>query len=291
MKTGYIWRDYIVASVDVLGQRAEFKKIADYLVDEVPQNKLDEVAENTVYVIENLRKGFKDLYEAYTAKSESEVKVPAEHKAEYDAMRASAPIGFQFFSDSMIAHVALRTEKYRLNDVNAILGILSAIGGQLVITLAMENSFRAGIELGIGTELDDGDIYGPVLAETYELESKVAKYPRIVIGKKLKDYLDNHSKGLPLAPNQTIRDVNGCKLMADACLSMIIEDEDGRLILDYLGENFRKRYNFDPSGKVYDLALRFVKAKMKEKSDSGDKEVAAKYEKLLDYFELKLPKS
>jgi len=114
MRCGYVWRDYIVASVDVLGQKNEFKKITDYLVEEVPQNKLNEVAENTVCVIEILREGFKDLYEACTAKSESKVKVPIEHKAEYDAMRASTPIGFQFFSDSMIAYVALRTKKYRL---------------------------------------------------------------------------------------------------------------------------------------------------------------------------------
>lgn len=291
MKTGYEWRDYIIASVDVLGQRAEFNKIADYLVDEVPQNTLEEVAENTVSVIEYLRQQFKDLYESYCAKSESKVEVPAEHKAEYDAMRASAPIGFQFFSDSMIAHVALRTEKYRMNDVIAINGIFSAIGAQLLITLASGNSFRCGIELGIATKFEDGDIFGPVLREAYDLESKVAKYPRIVIGEKLEKYLDNYSKGLPLVPGQTERDVNGCKTMADVCLRMLDNDKDGRLILDYLGEYFRNRFNFDPSGKVYDMALQFVKAKLKEKSDSGDMEVAAKYEKLLGYFELKLSKS
>ena len=94
MRCGYVWRDYIVASVDVLGQKDEFKKIKTYLVDEVPQEKLEEVAENTVCVIENLRKQFKYLYDLYTAKSASMVRVPKEHQAEYDEMRASAPIKF-----------------------------------------------------------------------------------------------------------------------------------------------------------------------------------------------------
>ena len=137
MRCGYVWRDYLVASVDVLGQKDEFKKIQNYLVDEVPQDKLEEVAENTVCVIENLRKQFEYLYDSYIAKNKSMDRVPEEHQAEYDEMRASAPIGFQFFSDSMLAYVPLRTKKYHTSDLVAINGIFAAVGGQLLMTLAL----------------------------------------------------------------------------------------------------------------------------------------------------------
>jgi len=290
MRYGYMWRDYIVASVDVLGQKDEFKKIENYLVDEVLQEKLEEVAENTIYVIEILRKGFKDLYEVYTAKSESKVKVPEEHKAEYDAMRESSPIRFQFFSDSMLAYVPLRTKKYRLNDMIAVYGVFTAVGGQLLMTLAMEDSYRAGIELGIGTEFEDGGIYGPALAEAHKLEDKVAKYPRIVIGNTLKNYLDNYSKGRPLGPDQNKRDVEGCKNMANICLRMIDKDLDGCLILDYLGEEFRNRLKINLNGDIYDMAQRYVEKKYKEKSNSGDKKLALRYEQLCNYFERRLSK-
>ena len=294
MRCGYVWRDYIVASVDVLGQKDEFKKIESYLVDEVLQDKLEEVAENTICVIENLRKQFKDLYDSYTAKRASTVKVLKEHQAEYDEMRTSAPIGFQSFSDSMIAYVPLRTRKYHTSDLVAINGIFGAVGGQLLITLAViESSYRAGIELGIGTEFEGGGVYGPVLAEAYKLEAEVAEYPRIVIGKKLKKYLDKCSKSNPLSPNQTPRDIMNCKHMADVCLRMIDKDQDGCLILDYLGKEFRNRFlnKIDPSGDIPNMAIKAVKEKLKEKSDSEDMKVAAKYEKLLAYFELKLSKS
>ena len=194
----------------------------------------------------------------------------------------------------MIAYVPLRTEKYHTNDLVAINGIFGAVGAQLLITLAaIESSYRAGIELGIGTEFEGGGVYGPALAEAYKLENEVAKYPRIVIGKKLKKYLDEYSKGNLLAPDQIPRDVKGSKIMADVCLRMIDKALDGCLILDYLGKEFRNIFlnKIYPSGNVYNMAIKVVKEKLKEKSDSGDMEVAAKYEKLLGYFELKLSKS
>lgn len=55
--------------------------------------------------------------------------------------------------------------------------------------MASKKAFRAGVEVGLGTELDNGEIYGPVLYKAYELESKVAEYPRIVVGKELINYL------------------------------------------------------------------------------------------------------
>jgi len=289
MKCEYLWRDYIVASVDVLGQRKEFEKIEEYLVDEVPQEKLDEVAGNTVCIVEILRKGFTDLYETYTAKSESKVEVPVEHKAEYNAMRESSPIKFQFFSDSILAYVPLRTKNCRLNDLIAVRGVFAAVGGQLLMTLAIGDSYRAGIELGIGTEFEDGGFYGPALASTYKLESEIAKYPRIVIGEKLKKYLDGYSKGNLVAPDQTKRDVEGCKMMADICLGMIEKDQNNCLILDYLGKEFRNRVKIDPKNELYDIALNYVETKLKEKSDSGDKKLALRYRQLYNYFKEKLP--
>jgi len=261
MKCEGFKQDYIVAYIDVLGQKEEFKKIEDYLVDEVPQEKLDEVAENTVLLVELLRKGFKELFEGYTAESESKLKVPVEDKAEYDAMRESSPIKFHFSSDSMLAYVPLRNKKYLLNDLIAIHGIFGAVGGQLLMTLAINSAYRAGIELCIGKEFKDGGIYGPALGSAYTLESEIAKYPRIVIGEKLKKYLDNYSKGHLLAPDHTKRYINGCKRMASVCLGMIDKDQDGCLILDYLGEDFKNRFNLDPSGNIYVMAIKAVKKK------------------------------
>jgi hypothetical protein len=48
---------------------------------------------------------------------------------------------------------------------------------------------RGGIELGLAMDIDNDDIYGPALARAYTLESKVAQYPRIVIGEELILYL------------------------------------------------------------------------------------------------------
>jgi hypothetical protein len=45
---------------------------------------------------------------------------------------------------------------------------------------------RGGIEIGLGAELDDREIFGSGISEAYRLESKIADWPRILIGKQLR---------------------------------------------------------------------------------------------------------
>ena len=48
---------------------------------------------------------------------------------------------------------------------------------------------RGGIDIGVGVDLYPNEVYGPVAASAYKLESEVADYPRIVIGSGLLDYV------------------------------------------------------------------------------------------------------
>ena len=73
---------------------------------------------------------------------------------------------------------------------------------------------------------------------TYELESKVAEYPRIVIGQERINYLTQLTNGHKQLPEQDKEDIDLCKLMATRCLKMIVQDLDGVPILDYLGKEF-----------------------------------------------------
>ena len=79
--------------------------------------------------------------------------------------------------------------------------------------------------------------------------------------------------------------------MANICLSLIVRDiYDGQLILDYLGEEFRKRHNYDPTGKVYEMARKFIEEEYKKQSEvEKNEKVAKKYWKLRNYFNWKLP--
>src|SRR5947209_11171441 len=102
--------------------------------------------------------------------------------------------------------------------------------------MAQGQVYRGGIDVGVGAEIEPGEIYGSALSRAVELESQVAQYPRIVIGDELMTYLIETTH-LPGSDNTT-RYIKG---MAGKCLDLITADVDGRPILHYLGEGHRRQ--------------------------------------------------
>lgn len=251
---------YLVAFVDVLGQKEAFRDLENQpLEDNHP--KLIEAHKQTVLFIETLRNGFQDFFNAYTVEKEPSVKVASEKMEQFKAMLKSN-LKHQRFSDCIQAYACLHTDEYHSNAINGVFGVLLACGSMLLLSLAMKKAFRAGVEVGLGTELDNGEIYGPVLYKAYELENKVAEYPRIVIGQELINYLTNLANKHQQLPEQTKEDVELYKLIATNCLKMVVQDLDGVLILDYLGNEFMKSINENPEQaeklkNVFNLALRY----------------------------------
>jgi hypothetical protein len=281
-----------VAFIDVLGQKEAFQNLeGQSLEDNHP--KLIEAHKQTVWFVENLRNGFKDFFDAYTEEREPSVKVAPEKMDQFKAMLKSN-LKHQRFSDCIQAYVCLHTDKYHSHAINGVFGTLLACGGMLLLSLAMKKAFRAGIEVGLGTELDNGEIYGPVLYKAYELEHKVAEYPRIVIGRELVNYLTALANKHQQLPAQTNEDVELCKVMATSCLKMIVRDLDGVPILDYLGSDFLQSINENPEQakkfeEVLNQAFQFVESEYKKRKQSGDRKLALRYYLLLNYFKAKNP--
>jgi hypothetical protein len=285
---------YLLAFVDVLGQKEIFQELEqEALSDNHP--KLIEAHKQTALFVDKLRSSFKDFFDAYTADKEPSVKVSPDKMDQFKAMLKSN-LKHQRFSDSIQAYVCLHTDRYHSNAINGVFGTLLACGGMLLLSLASKKAFRAGIEVGLGTELENGEIYGPVLYKAYELEHKVAEYPRIVIGQELINYLGQLANGHQQMEEQVKEDVDLCKLMATNCLKMIVRDLDGVPILDYLGDEFMRSINESPERakeyrNVFDLALQFVEAEYAKRKQAGDKKLALRYYLLLNYFKAKNPSS
>ncbi|MBD3413277.1 MAG: hypothetical protein GF421_02465 [Candidatus Aminicenantes bacterium] len=291
----YEWFNYIVASVDILGQKSAFKEIKDKLILEVSPAKLQEISEKTIDIVERFRKSFFNYYKRYLRKTE----VSEEYKAEYEKMIKEQEIKLKFFSDTIIISLAIKPNKFQAINIIHIPAILTSIGGMLLSMLYDRHSFRAGIELGIATELENKelenkDIYGPALIKAYCLENRIAKYPRIVIGSNLIEYLKFLSEGNPIINNQIKMDIERCKKIAKSCLSMIDTDFDGYPIFDYLGENFRNKIlsKIEISQEIISGAYDFVKREHEYRKNSvqneENKKLALKYLRLLNYFEKRL---
>lgn len=284
---------YAVAFIDVLGQKEAFKGIDNLPVAggaSVLNERLIKAHRETVYFVENLRNGFENFFQAYTEIGKSQDKVPDFKKEQYDEM-CKCLLKHQRFSDCILAFTPLQTGKYHSPAVNGIYGILTACGGMLLLALSCNKAFRAGIDVGFGTEMGNGEVYGPALFKAYELESKIAQYPRIVIGDMLMNYLANLSAGNPQLPNQAKEDIGLCKILADRCLKMIVRDSDGYPMLDYLGEEFRKFEAQLPKDaetsypEISKKAFLFIKSECEKWEQKKEKKLAVRYRQLYSYFQ------
>lgn len=283
---------YLLAFIDVLGQKEAFQQLENQsLTDNHP--RLIEAHKHTVFFVETLRNGFKDFFDAYTAEKEPLVKVPSEKLDQFKAMSKSN-LKHQRFSDCIQAYVCLHTDEYHSNAINGVFGSLLACGSMLLLSLATNKAFRAGIEVGLGTELDNGEIYGPVLYKAYELENKIAEYPRIVVGRELINYLTSLANAHKQLPEQAKEDSEWCQLVATNCLKMIVRDLDGVPILDYLGGEFLRNINENPERAkelegVFNQALKFIESEYSKRKQAGDRKLALRYYLLMNYFKTKNP--
>ena len=69
-------------------------------------------------------------------------------------------------------------------------------------------------------------------------------------------------------------------MRAQLCLSLVAEDDDGKLHLDYLGEGFRHLYTIPD--KITEKARHFILSQVSE--HAGDERLFHKYQKVQEYF-------
>lgn len=295
MKDSFNYAYYLVAFIDVLGQKEAFNGIKDIPNTEEGKKKLIKAHSETVLFVEDLREWFDDYFNAYTEDKESIYQVPSDKKALFDEMRKSV-LKHTRFSDCIQAFVPLQSGKYHSPCINGVFGVLGACGGMFLLSLARRKSLRIGIDIGIATELTTNEVYGPGFFNAYTLESKIAQYPRIVIGGTLINYLMNLSHKNPQFPDQIREDIEHCKVIADNCLTMVVRDLDGFNMLDYLGKNFVDNFTRhipedqkEDSSKVFEMAFRFVEDEFKRLRNSRDQKLSTRYFMLYNYFKTKFP--
>lgn len=294
MKKDYNYCNYLVAFIDILGQKEAFQGINSVPAEgeEDLKKKLYEAHEQTVYFVEAFRESFNNLFNGISKETESKMKVPDTFKKQFDEMR-KVTLKHKRFSDCILAFVPLQTDKYHINSANGVLAVITSCGAMSLLSLSGEKAFRAGIEVGIGTELENGEVYGPALFKAYNLESKIAQYPRIVIGPELINYLINLSKKNPQMPNQDPKDIELCKITADRCLKMIMKDFDGYNIVDYLGDELKKFFSHPsvsyplPYEEIFERASKFVEEEYQKRKKMKDSKLALRYYLLFNYFKIK----
>ena len=266
---------HLVAFLDVLGQREKFRQLRlpktseEYLT-------VQEVLRDTVGFVSSLRAVFRKEFEAFEA---------GVVNSQAGAERLFHP-NFLGFSDSFIASVPLRNNDEHLTPNIRIFSTLSAACIVTLTSLASKHALRGGIEVGLATELSQGEIYGSALERAYLLESREADYPRVLIGDELWRYL---SLGLGETEKLSTPAALILRKLIRREMELTTLDADGRRILDYLGPGIANISTSRQANTLVKPAYQFVLDQQKHWLSKRNTQLSGRYAILRQYFESRLP--
>jgi hypothetical protein len=289
------WKNYIVGLVDISGQSSKLDELGSLwweLQDtgnttEEKSEIMDKLTKETYEEVEHFRILFTDSFNSMKKNFLKHPRIDTLSPSEQAVVTKITNEMFKLrsFSDLVVFYTPFDAIDELLNRVR-ISSMLVAYTCVLILEFSVGTFFRGGIEIGAGAELGNGDLYGPVLNEVYRLESKIADYPRLIIGKRLSTFIQSQSQNLDKGEflNGVLKRAN------DFCKKMIYRDNDGQIILDYLGEEAFKLNQFSGS-----KGCSFVKESITKIEDSlnnhkkdGNEKLERLYEKLLKYYQSRI---
>ena len=272
---------YLVAFIDMLGQQEllrNLKKLPDSNKPE--ENELFfETIKKTYGSVRAMQNSFADFFSGYSKRQPDEEGLTGKQKNIIKQL-CNNPIKFQRFSDCIAISLSLRDDVNKV-PMRGIYGILGASAITFLTCLARGCPIRGGIDVGLGMEIRKNEIYGPSLSRAYTLESHIAQYPRLVLGEELIQYLHYHASVEPENEHETLR-----KITSQHCLDLLLTDDDGYPIVDYLGKNLIADNYDELVAKAYKEILK----KSVEFQKTKNTKLATRYSKLQGYFEKKVPK-
>ena len=272
---------WVVAFIDLLGQGDKMREVSRLIDSENDDEAVEKMEE-----IYHDHEGFNRIFhEALISNQESipEPSLPLPpnvSKEEYQAV-FKRNLKMQVFSDSIMFYLPLveNGDNQPLYGINT---LLFALGIQMLSFLSGERPFRCGVEVGFGLEMEEGKLIGPPVQNAYELESKRAQYPRIVVGDRLVEYLKNIEQvGLQ---NGTDVQNQMAKALARISNSWLGTDIDGETILHYLSPDFLNKLPKDKTKEIIQLAYQFADREQSRYREQKNSKLAIRYACLETYF-------
>ena len=174
---------YVVAFVDLCGQRAALKKVRGLTPLVSTEDDRWQVLRSCAFNVRTLRDEFATCMRQFQESPPPDTLPLAAREKQAAARRFDYNL-FNF-SDSLVISVPLHIASRE--PATAATGLLITLHSIAMTTLGMLQrgiAIRTGVDAGYGIGgLFEHEVYGPVALSAYELESKVASFPRAVVGK------------------------------------------------------------------------------------------------------------
>ena len=269
---------YLVLFFDLLGLRAQLRQLTALPTDEEAERQVISVLRATVGRVIKLRVGFESFFEAISTETELSRDLETSQR-ELLRQHTQAKMMSIGFSDSFLVFVPLSTTDENCTQINGVRRSLLAAGSIMTIALSEGIALRGGIDVGLGMELLEGEIYGPCLERAYYLETQQADYPRISVGDELLQYLSGVEAQRPMTT------FGKCAVAgARQCSSLVFEDWDGTHALDYLGTGLREAIGASLFSPLIPKAIIFAESEKQKWASAGDTKLAQRFDRLNSYL-------
>ena len=286
------WKNYIVGLVDISGQGSKLDELGSLWwelqdssnVTKEKSERMKELKNETCGKVKDFRdiffKSF-NIFKELVLKNPKLTTLSPDEQTELKKI-ANDICTLRFFSDLAVFYIPFDA-KNELSTCFNIAAMLYACTGASITKFKAGNFFRGGIEIGAGKELSDGEIYGPALNDAYKLEKNVAIYPRIVIGKKLTDFIQSEFRA-----SDTGEYLNGVLArIDDFCKKMIYQDDDGEFTIDYLGKGIAdlSRSSYNQTSDSVKKGIAKIETELNMHRKAGNQDLVKRFKKLLAYYQ------
>jgi hypothetical protein len=271
---------YLVAVIDILGQRQLLREMRG-IPQKTDQKQMAEfvsLLKETAGTVIALRNAFNNFFKQWNNQHLDLNRLTSEQKKIFQKFRSN-PLRSKTISDSIVFFMSLRDDVNKV-PMKGIYAALASAASAFLTMLAAGIVIRGGIDVGVGLELLDGEVYGAALSRAYELEIKKAQYPRILIGDELVRYI----KWQQDKPEEDVFSAMN-KIVASFCTKLIAIDLDGLPFLDYLGDGFKMVFGKDLCFDIVKEAYDFVLKESAKCQDLQDSKLASRYTLLRNYFD------
>lgn len=273
--------NYCACFLDLLGQRNALKNqnLVPVFEDSKDEEKFINVLRESIGAIGNLQMQAAKLLESSKNVFSIRECLSENEKLNYDKMISPKPKQ-QRWSDGLVFYHSLNTKDEEC-PMNAVFEIFTLAGALCFLGLARKQPIRGAIEISWGVELHDNELYGAIVANSYELESSAAQYPRIIIGQHTMNYLSAYLAESP-DPEKTLNVYN--HRLAVLCIDMTAVDQDGHHILNYLGKSFKDNIFREGSKDLYNEAYKYICEQYEIHKANKNSKLALRYTWLRGYF-------
>lgn len=279
-KPEIIAANYCVSFIDLLGQRAEYKNegLLPRFKNAKDRECFFQKIEKTIKPIYNLQKDASDfLKSALEYKGPIRKSLATNLRKVYDEMK-KVDLKQQRWSDGLVYFVSL-LEGHVQCPMASIYRLFGTVGSLCFLGLAKKRPLRGAIDIAWGVELHPGELYGAAVASAYELESKAAQYPRIVISDRAVEYIIANKQN----PELNVY-IEFNRQLAQICSGMIAVDFDGYQILDYLGRSFKESITKRKHDVIFKHAFEFINEQLVHWRRERNTKLSMRYSHLSSYF-------